>query len=102
MGDVGLAVQRAEDKTLAMQARAGAIDELLASGALDDASGTAKDDITTELERMSSQSDVELELARLKGEITAGAPVPQIEGTATGATAAAEAPATPEKQGETS
>jgi phage shock protein A len=102
MGDVGLAVQRAEDKTLAMQARAGAIDELLASGALDDASGTSKDDITTELERMSSQSDVELELARLKGEITAGAPVPQIEGTATGAAAAAEAPATPEKQGETS
>jgi phage shock protein A len=95
-------VQRAEDKTLAMQARAGAIDELLASGALDDASGTAKDDITTELERMSSQSDVELELARLKGEITAGAPVPQIEGTATGAAPAAEAQATPEKQGETS
>ena len=50
MGDVGMAVQRAEDKTLAMQARAGAIDELLASGALDDASGTAKDDIATELE----------------------------------------------------
>lgn len=69
MGDVGLAVQRAEDKTQAMQARAGAIDELLASGALDDASGTAKDDITLELERMSNTSDVELELARLKGEI---------------------------------
>ena len=36
MGDVGLAVQRAEDKTQQMQARAGAIDELLSSGALDD------------------------------------------------------------------
>src|SRR6266540_884432 len=36
MSDVGLAVQRAEDKTAQMQARAGAIDELLASGALDD------------------------------------------------------------------
>src|SRR5207237_4153970 len=36
MGDVGLAVQRAEDKTAQMQARAGAIDELIASGALDD------------------------------------------------------------------
>jgi len=102
MGDVGMAVQRAEDKTLAMQARAGAIDELLASGALDDASGTAKDDITVELERMSSSTDVELELARLKGEITGGAPVPQIEGNATGAAPATEAPAaTPEKQGET-
>ncbi|MFD0577999.1 PspA/IM30 family protein [Dactylosporangium darangshiense] len=31
MGDVGMAVQRAEDKTSQMQARAGAIDELLAS-----------------------------------------------------------------------
>ncbi len=36
MGDVGLAIQRAEDKTAQMQARAGAIDELLASGALED------------------------------------------------------------------
>ena len=36
MGDVGMAVQRAEDKTAQMQARAGAIDELLASGALED------------------------------------------------------------------
>ena len=36
MGDVGQAIQRAEDKTAQMQARAGAIDELLASGALDD------------------------------------------------------------------
>ena len=38
MGDVGMAIQRAEDKTAQMQARAGAIDELIASGALDDAS----------------------------------------------------------------
>ena len=37
MGDVGMAIQRAEDKTATMQARAGAIDELIASGALDDA-----------------------------------------------------------------
>ena len=75
MGDVGLAVQRAEDRTQQMQARAGAIDELLASGALDDASGTAKDDITAELERMSSDTQVDRELARLKGELgTAKAP----------------------------
>ena len=39
MGDVGMAIQRAEDKTEQMQARAGAIDELMASGALDDAIG---------------------------------------------------------------
>jgi phage shock protein A len=67
MGDVGMAVQRAEDKTAQMQARAGAIDELIASGALDDASSLNKgDDIARELAAMSSQSDVESELAALK------------------------------------
>src|SRR5918994_1822353 len=72
MSDVGMAVQRAEDKTATMQARAGAIDELLASGALEDPTGTAKDDITLELDRLASTSDVELELARMKQELTAG------------------------------
>jgi phage shock protein A len=68
MGDVGLAIQRAEDKTAQMQARAGAIDELIASGALDDVSSTnSGDDIARELDAMSSRSDVESELARLKG-----------------------------------
>ena len=68
MGDVGQAVQRAEDKTAQMQARAGAIDELIASGALDDVTAPGGgDDIARELDAMSSQSDVEAELARLKG-----------------------------------
>jgi phage shock protein A len=67
MGDVGLAVQRAEDKTAQMQARAGAIDELIASGALDDASSLSQgDDIARELDAMSKESDVEAELAALK------------------------------------
>jgi phage shock protein A len=79
MSDVGLAMQRAEDKTQQMQARAGAIDELLASGALDDPTGLAKDDITAELERMSSTSDVELELAKLKQELGTGEAPKQIE-----------------------
>jgi phage shock protein A len=71
MGDVGMAIQRAEDKTQQMQARAGAIDELISTGALDDASALGQgDDITRELEQMSSQSDVEAELAALKGATT--------------------------------
>ena len=88
MSDVGMAVQRAEDKTAAMQARAGAIDELLASGALDDVTGTARDDITVELDRLASTNDVELELARMKQELTAGSAEPprQIEGQAAPAT----------------
>jgi phage shock protein A len=70
MSDVGLAVQRAEDKTASMQARAGAIDELLASGALDDPTGATKDDISVELDRMASTSDVEVELANMRQELT--------------------------------
>jgi phage shock protein A len=72
MGDVGLAIQRAEDKTAQLQARSGAIDELLASGALDDPTGTSKDDLTAELDRISSNSDVELELERMKAELSGG------------------------------
>src|SRR5689334_6969719 len=67
MGDVGLAIQRAEDKTAEMQARAGAVDELIASGALVDMTAIGgSDDISRELESMSSRSDVETELAALK------------------------------------
>jgi phage shock protein A len=106
MGDVGLAVQRAEDKTQAMQARAGAIDELLASGALDDPTGTSKDDITLELERMGSSNDVELELSRLKGELGTGSATPQLESSpAQPATAAPQQQAAapqPQAQGDQS
>src|SRR5689334_24891129 len=91
MGDVGMAIQRAEDKTLQMQARAGAIDELMASGALDDAVGGNRDDIQNELDMMSASSDVERELSRLKGEITAAAPK-QLEGGANGNSQGAQAP----------
>jgi phage shock protein A len=79
MGDVGLAIQRAEDKTAQMQARAGAIDELIASGALEDVSAIGRgDDIARELDAMSSQSEVEAELAKLKG-LSAPEPTPAIE-----------------------
>src|SRR5262249_27964955 len=79
MGDVGMAIQRAEDKTAQMQARAGAIDELLASGALDDQLGGRRDDIQSELDAISAGSDVETELNRLRGEIGGGS-TKQIEG----------------------
>ncbi len=88
MGDVGLAVQRAEDRTAQLQARSGAIDELLASGALDDLSspgGASRDDIAVELERLSSTGDVELELARMKGELPAGERPREIGSPATAA-----------------
>lgn len=66
LGDVGQAIQRAEDKTAQTQARAGAIDELIASGALEDVTAGPGDDISRELDALSSQADVEAELAALK------------------------------------
>jgi phage shock protein A len=67
MGDVGLAMQRAEDKTAQMQARAGAMDELLATGVLDDASRPAgRDDIQLALDAAGGGADVERELGALK------------------------------------
>ncbi len=93
MGDVGMAMQRAEDKTQQMQARAGAVDELLASGALDDATIMGgKDDIQTELDRTSASSDVELELAKLKGALPAGDATAAIGGAESPAAAEAAAP----------
>ena len=74
MGDVGLAIARAEDKTAQMQARAGAIDELLASGALQDHVGGSPDYIQAELDRIGGGNDIESELARMRGELAASAP----------------------------
>ncbi len=79
MGDIGLAIQRAEDKTAQMQARAGAIDELLASGALEDHVGGNQDYIQAELDKLGAGTGIEADLARMKGEIAASAPK-QIEG----------------------
>jgi phage shock protein A len=53
LGDVGLAIQRAEDRTAQMQARAGAMEELMATGALEATGG--KDSLTVELERLADR-----------------------------------------------
>lgn len=85
MGDVGLAMQRAEDKAAQMQARAGALDELLASGALDDASRPAgRDDLQQALEAARGGSDLDRELAVLKAQVVTGsAPAALGQGEAT-------------------
>ncbi len=70
MGDAGNAMQRAQDKIASMQARAGAIDELLASGALTDLN-TPVDDIQAQLDKASSSSQVDHELAALRSELAA-------------------------------
>ena len=66
MGDISMAVQRAENKTDQMRAKAGAIDELVATGVLDDITGP-QDDIERELAQISTSASIEAELAALKG-----------------------------------
>ncbi len=72
MADVGLAVQRAKDKTEQMQARASAIDELTASGALEDFTSGDQTELDRQLAQLSSQSQVDNELASMKAEMEAG------------------------------
>ena len=75
MSDAGMSMQRAQDKIDGMQARAGAMDELLASGALTDLTNPV-DDIQAQLDKASTTSTVDAELAALKAEVGTGAPPP--------------------------
>jgi phage shock protein A len=82
MGDVNSAMQRAQDKTAQMQARAGALDELMASGALNDATTALPggDDISRQLAEISAGSDIDQQLAAMKGELGATPAPKAVEG----------------------
>ena len=75
-GDSGAELQRTQDKIEQMQARAGAVDELLASGVLEDVGGDT-DDIQKELDEAGTAAGVDQELAALKAEIGPGSPAPR-------------------------
>jgi phage shock protein A len=68
MADTGLAIQRAKDKTEQMQARANAIDELTAAGALEDFTSD-QTQLDRELAQLSSSTQVEDELTKMKAEL---------------------------------
>ena len=73
MADIGMAVDRAEQKTEKMRARAGAIDELVEAGTLEDFTSRGRGDaLDRELSKLTSQSNVESELAALKAEMGGG------------------------------
>lgn len=69
MSDVGMAVQRAKDKTENMKARASALDELVEAGTLEDVTGGTQDDIDRELSKIKSKGDVDTQLEALKKEM---------------------------------
>src|SRR5207248_11065083 len=74
MADLGLAIQRAEEKTENMKARADAVSELEAAGTFEDltALGSGEDDIDRQRKQRSSKPEVDDDLAKMKSEIGAG------------------------------
>jgi phage shock protein A len=74
MADLGLAIQRAEDKTETMRARASAVEELEKAGTFEDLSqlGSGEDDIDKQLRELTSGAQVDDELAKMKSELGSG------------------------------
>src|SRR5207253_7506783 len=76
MADVGLAMQRALDKTENMKARADAVQELEAAGTFEDLTqiGPGEDDIDRQLKALSSTTEVDSDLAKMRAELGIAAP----------------------------
>jgi phage shock protein A len=97
MADVGAAIERAKDKTTQMQARASAVEELTASGTLEDFTAQG-DDIDRQLSQITQSGQVDDELAKLKAELGQGGgeskelPAPAEEAEPAAAAEAEEAP----------
>ena len=67
MTDIGMALNKAEEKTEKMKAKSGALDEMIDSGVLTDYT-INKDSIEKELEQVTVKGSVDEELAKLKAE----------------------------------
>jgi phage shock protein A len=74
MADLGLAIQRAEDKTETMRARASAVEELEKAGTFEDLTqlGGGQDDIDRQLAELGSGQQVDDDLAKMKAELGSG------------------------------
>jgi phage shock protein A len=70
MGDITLAIERAETKTETLRAKAGAIDELVETGVLDEVGGG--DSLDRQLEQISASATVESELEALRAGLPSG------------------------------
>jgi phage shock protein A len=91
MSDVNLAVERAQDRVLQMQARANALDELTSSGTLPQI-GAGGDQLDAQLAALSNQSEVDRQLTELKSQM-------QIPGAQQGQAQLPPAENTPNSQG---
>ena len=79
MADTGLAIERARDKTEQMQARASAVDELIAAGTLEDFTAGDQTQLDRELASISADRQVDAELEKLRAEVGAGSGQKEIE-----------------------
>ena len=82
MADVGLAMQRAVDKTEQMRARGQAVDELEKAGAFEDLTqlgGGGEDEIDRQLKELTTTGAVDDELAKIKSEVGPGGGSPALE-----------------------
>ena len=79
MSDVGLALQRAQDKTEQMQARAAAVNELVDTGAIDDLTAAPGSDLDAQIAALTAGSQVDAEMEKLRAEVGSGAPAAEIE-----------------------
>jgi phage shock protein A len=85
MTEMNLAMQRAQDKVLTMQSRANAMEALIEQGTLGEQGqlGSGGDTLDRELQKISSQQNVEAQLQAMKQQMQLGGPnaqQPQIEG----------------------
>jgi phage shock protein A len=85
MTEMNLAMQRAQDKVLTMQSRANAMETLIEQGTLGEQGqlGSGGDTLDRELQKISSQQNVEAQLQAMKQQMQLGGPnaqQPQIEG----------------------
>jgi len=81
MADLGLAIQRAQDKTENMRARASAVEELEKAGTFDDLTqlGGGQDDLDRQLAQLSSGAQVDDELSKMKADLGKGGDAPALE-----------------------
>ncbi len=80
MGEMGMAMQRAQDRVLNMQSRANAMDSLIESGTISDDAllgPGSNDPLERELRQMSSQQNVDAQLEAMKQQMQLGGGNPQ-------------------------
>jgi phage shock protein A len=79
MANTGRAIDRARQQTEEMSARAGAMEELIASGTLEDVTAGEKTQLDRELAQIASQSQVDKELEKMRAEVGAGSPQKELD-----------------------